>query len=405
MVLDSSVEQINADYLWNLSYNGTGIRIAVLDTGINKAHEMFQDRVILEQDFTGGSDPNDFQGHGTHVAGIIAGSGKYSGVAPNSFILNGKVLDNNGYGQLSWLINGIDWAIANNVDIISLSLGAGYSGNPKDLLDAPEVLKVKQAVNNGIIVVIASGNCGNGCGSFYGVTTPGIAKEAITVGAVDDNNLVASFSSGDSISDYIKPDVVAPGVGICSSYLNDYSCLSGTSMATPHISGAVALMLEKDSNLSSAQIKATLEKGSLDLGDAGKDIRYGSGLIDLSNVDEIIEGPSLSENYELIIPSFEIGVEEEIILNYNNTFEENKYFKVVFNLEELDRDNEKEISKNIPKGKDKEFKYKVKLNLAGKHLLRIEVYADNELIENIEKVIDVSPELIIEDNLAGVSLR
>ena len=107
------------------------------------------------------------------------------------------------------------------------------------------VLKVQEAIDNGITVVIASGNCGSGnCGSFSGVTSPGIAENAITVGAVDDNSNWATFSSGDSISDYIKPDIVAPGVAICSSVPGGYDCKSGTSMATPHISGAVALLLD-----------------------------------------------------------------------------------------------------------------------------------------------------------------
>lgn len=404
--LDSSAGQINAPYLWNFGFNGSDVRIAILDTGVDADHEMLSGRVVLQEDFTGSGNFDDSFGHGTHVAGIAAGNGQYKGIGYGAEILNGKVLDDNGYGQLSWLINGIDWAIANDADIISLSLGAVYDGSPEEQLSSPEVLKVEEAINKGIIVIIASGNCGNGgCGSFDSVTSPGIAKDAITVGAVDDNNNWASFSSGDHISDYIKPDMVAPGVNICSSIPDGYACYSGTSMATPHISGAAALLLQKDPALNPLEVKQVFENGALDLGETGKDVKYGYGLIDLSNLDGHVnsEEPP-AENYELTIPLFETGKEDKIILNYNNTFEEKKKIKVVFNIEELDYDLEEESEKTIKSGDEKEFTYKWEPRLPGKHLLTIDIYADNELAEHIEEVVNVNPDIVIEDKLAKVTL-
>ena len=390
IVLDKSVEQINTPYLWNLGYTGKNIKIAILDTGISK-HDMFKDRIILERDFTGENDPNDYHGHGTHVAGIVAGSdSKYKGVAPDALLLNGKVLDNTGSGRLSWLINGIDWAIQNNVDVISLSLGASYKGEPEELLSAPEVLKVEEAISRGIIVVIASGNCNQGCGSFFGVTTPGIARNAITIGAVDDNNLHADFSSGDSISDYIKPDLVAPGVDICSSYLdNGYSCLSGTSMSTPHVAGASALLLEKDNSLNPLDIKSLFEWNALDLGIRGKDVEYGSGLIDLSKLDEPVKKPDYN-NYEFEIPLFEIGQENEIIFTYKNVFKDYKKFEFVVNLEDLDDIYTDEFKETIPYEKSKSFDFEWKSSLIGKHLLTIDVYSEDRFLQHIEVGVSVS---------------
>lgn len=398
-VLDFSVNQIKAPSLWAEGFKGDRIKIAVLDTGINKNHPMLENSVVLERDFTGNNNPNDGNGHGTHVAGIISGSsltGQYDGVAPNALILNGKILNDQGQGFLSWLIDGIDWAIDpdgdpstdDQADVISLSLGATYSGEPEELLTAPEILKVKEAVNKGIVVVIASGNCASGCGSFYGVTTPGISPDAITVGSIDDNNEWASFSSGDTISAYIKPDLVAPGVSVCSSFLSDYACLSGTSMSTPHVAGSIALLLNKDNSLSPLQIKSILEQGALDLGESGKDVKYGSGLIDLSNVNLFEEGPLIGENYELVIPIFEAGYSDDIIFRFKEGKDKIKgsEVRVVLNLEEIGNDLIIEDTKKVSKNKFADFSFTWNPKLIGKHLLTIDVYDGDENILHLENV-------------------
>ena len=399
--LSESVEQINAGYLWSLNLSGSGIKIAILDTGIDADHEMLSGRVILQQDFTNGGSYDDVYGHGTHVTGIAAGDGYYKGVGFGSYILNGKVLDNSGSGQLSWLINGIDWAIQNNVDVISLSLGAVYSGNPEDQLNSPEVLKVQEAIDN---VVIASGNCGSGrCGSLDSVTTPGIARNAITVGAVNRDNTWADFSSGGYIADYIKPDLVAPGVGICSSIPNGYDCFSGTSMATPHVSGSVALLLENNSSLTPNQVKNILESNTLDLGDEAKDIKYGSGLLNLENILNInlehVTNETEPENYKLIVSAFEVGKTNSISLEYFNKDNctvkakaqcKPKKITVTFDLEELDRGVYESITKTIPVGKSKEFKTEWTPTIIGKHLLKIDIFDEANPLDHIETAVDVS---------------
>ncbi|MBC8500555.1 MAG: S8 family serine peptidase [Nanoarchaeota archaeon] len=401
--LDDAVDQIHADSLWNFSLNGSGVKIAVLDTGVDASHEMLNGRVISQVDFTG-SGTGDFYGHGTHVAGIASGNGLYKGVAFDSQIYDVKVLNDEGVGYLSWLIDGIDYAISENVDVISLSLGAIYSGTPENQLNSPEILKIEEAISNGITVVIASGNCGSGvCGGFEGVTTPGITRNAITVGTVDDANEWAYFSSGDTIDDYVKPDMVAPGVDICSAVPLDYDCKTGTSMSTPFVSGAVALLLQHNSSLNPTHIKDIFEDGALDLGDSGKDVLYGSGLLDLSNLNfEISPVEIIPDEYTISFSDFEIRKEGKVTIIYHN--KETCYrkkdckprkIKVRFESEELDRTFQSEKTKTIPNDKYKSYKFKTTFNLPGKHLLKITIEEDNELIEEINTFIDVKSNFLV----------
>jgi subtilisin family serine protease len=415
--LNESAYQVNADYLWNLNITGSGIKIAVLDTGINADHEMLLGRVIVQQDFTYSGDYDDYYGHGTHVAGIAAGNGYYRGIVYEAFLYNGKVLDDSGYGQLSWLINGIDWAIQNDADVISLSLGAVYSGSPEDQLDSPEVLKVQEAIDNSIIVVIAAGNCGSGyCGSFDSVTTPGIAKNAITVGAVDRDNNWASFSSGDYISDYIKPDIVAPGVSICSSVPNGYHCYSGTSMATPFVSGAAALILEANNTLTPSQIKEKLERNALDLGIEGKDIYYGSGLLNLIGIINVsVSNETVpEEDYSLNIPLFIVGETNNVKLEYFNICEEKlikrkskitnasinetideclpKRITVAFSVEELGDSVSYSETKSIKRDSSEAFYFSFAPHVPGKHKLSITVSDKDEILESISSSITAEVE-------------
>src|SRR3989338_3331939 len=281
MLLDTGIYQINAPSAWGLGYNGAGVKIAVLDTGIDDTNEMLLGKVVAAEVFTGEDHAIDKQGHGTHIAGIIAGNGKYKGVAPGASLMNAKVLTDTGGGSTSTIIKGINWAVKNGTDVISMSLGGAHEG-PDESLNAA----LREAIDAGVIVVISAGNCGEecpsgGCGSFRGITQPGDFEDAITVGAVDKSNNWACFSSGQEFNSYIKPDLVAPGVDITSSYLgNAYHQLSGTSMSAPFVSGVAALMLQKNSSLNQSTLKSLLENNAVDLGVEGKDVKFGSGLVD-----------------------------------------------------------------------------------------------------------------------------
>ncbi len=299
---ENSSAQINSQQAWSAGYNGSGVKVAVLDTGIDSSHEMLKGKVILEKDFTGDS-PEDVFGHGTHVAGIIAGNGNYKGVASGALLLNAKVLNDKGSGRDIDVIRAINWAVDpdgnpdtdDGADIISMSLGGLYS-DPF----GPLSLAVKGAIERGVIVVAASGNCGpcGNCGGFKGVTTPGSSPYAITVGAVDENGQYACFSSGEAIKNVgIKPDVVAPGKNILSSVPNGYATKSGTSMSTPHIAGAAALLLQMKPDMNHEGVKQILESFSADLGVPGKDVQYGSGLPDIGRISylRVIPEPAVIE--------------------------------------------------------------------------------------------------------------
>ena len=296
---------------WNAGYNGAGVGVAVIDSGINDSHPDLKNsaettsRVVYRQDFTGTSNTNllgakyDLYGHGTHVAGIIGGngylsSGNYSGVAPAVNLIDLRVLDLNGAGTDSNVIAAIEEAITlkntYNIRVINLSLGRGiFVSYTQD----PLCQAVEAAWKAGIVVVVAAGNYGrvsvNGSNGFGTITAPGNDPYVITVGAMKSNGssspsaeTLASYSSkGPTTYDHvIKPDIVAPGNDIVSLSApgttletlfptelvtgndgnNDYFTLSGTSMATPAVAGSVALLLQQNSALTPDQVKARLMK-------------------------------------------------------------------------------------------------------------------------------------------------
>ncbi|MBU2476680.1 S8 family serine peptidase, partial [Candidatus Micrarchaeota archaeon] len=335
--LNDSIPIINADTAWSYGFTGQEIKIAVLDTGIDSSHEMLQGKVILAEDFSGSGNPTDVFGHGTHVAGIATGTtingGTYNGTAPNAVLLNGKVLNDYGIGTSATVIAGINWAVNpdgnllsdDKADIINLSLGAAYS----DLND-PINLALNDAIQQGIIVIAAAGNCGESCpsmtcGSFRGIGVPGDNPNAITVGATDKQNNWACFSAGGIIPGVgVKPDLSAPGVNINSSIPNNgYATKSGTSMSAPFVSGAVALMLEANPLMTPQEIKQWLELNALDLGLAGKDSKYGSGLIDLTNIDKINSQENLPPIFNSINIPNEILAGNPLELTVNVSDDEN----------------------------------------------------------------------------------
>lgn len=272
-LLDVSVPLIRAPLVWERGFTGKGVKVAVVDTGIDPQHPDFAGRILAFTSFVGGNGEDD-HGHGTHVAGIIAGSGeasggKYRGVAPEALILSAKVLKADGSGMMSDVMAGIEWAVEQGAKIINLSLG---SPGPCDGTDALSVM-CDAAVKAGVVVCAAAGNDGPHPGT---VGSPGCAREVITVGASNDNDQVAPFSSrGPTADGRTKPDILFPGVGIVSCRAsgtsmgnpldNFYTSASGTSMATPHASGVAALLLQAYPDLTPAQIKAKMMNSALNL--------------------------------------------------------------------------------------------------------------------------------------------
>jgi len=286
--LDESVPLIKPPTEWNqlesqfgFPINGSGIRIAILDSGIDTTHPDLDDfddnpattdpKVIAEACFTGEGYTHDNRGHGTHCASIAAGTGnasgyQYVGVAPGASLLNGKVIHDLGYGTTSWSISAVEWAVAQSADIISMSYGSdpwGGSGNGTD----PLSLTVDWAVNQGVICTIAAGRFGS-WGEFS-IATPGVAKLAITVGSTTQGDIVTLSSGRGPTGDFrLKPDVCAPGYFIVAARANNsdmgipvneyYTSASGTSMATPHVAGAAALILQTHPTWNPMMVKSAL---------------------------------------------------------------------------------------------------------------------------------------------------
>ncbi|MEV5877166.1 S8 family peptidase [Streptomyces sp. NPDC052101] len=267
--LDKSVPQIGAPVAWKAGYTGKGVKVAVLDTGVDTGHPDLKDQVIASKNFSGAADATDHYGHGTHVASIVAGTGAksggtYKGVAPDAKILNGKVLDDTGSGDDSGILAGMEWAAAQGAGVVNLSLGGPDSPG----VDPLEAEVDKLSATKGILFAIAAGNDGPDS-----IGSPGSADAAITVGAVDKLDRLADFSStGPRAGDgAIKPDVTAPGVDITAAAAKGsvidqevgekpegYLTISGTSMATPHVAGAAAILKQEHPDWGYAELKGAL---------------------------------------------------------------------------------------------------------------------------------------------------
>lgn len=277
---------------------GQGIRVAVLDTGIETRHPDLAEAIDESRDFTGSVvGPADRVGHGTHVAGTIGARRNQIGVvgvAPECRLLIGKVLGDDGSGRDDHVAKGIDWACDLGADVLSMSLG---SPQPSAAIAAA----IARAVAKGKFVICAAGNSGRPDSVDYPAKLP----DTVAVGAVDRHGRVAPFSSrGDEV------DICAPGEDVLSTYLNSgYAKLSGTSMATPFVSGVVALMLAKHRLHGGAspihtnqQLIAHLQKSATDMGPSGKDPSYGYGLIDPQKVLDTPETPGVSKPEFRIAP-------------------------------------------------------------------------------------------------------
>lgn len=280
-------EVLGLDELWDMGLNGSGVKVAILDTGIDDTHAELSGRVIYHDDYTPNADGIDYDGHGTSIAGILGskgdGDGRYQGVAPNASLMNFKVLDGSGSGDLAWVVEAIEDATDLGVDVISMSLGADATGWSY-IKDA-----VEDAWENDIAVVVAAGNEGP---DFKTMSSPGDVLEAISVGAISIDLYMLSFSSASpTVNEKIcKPELVAPGarvIGPASSEAsysetfsyngNVYSIQSGTSVATPIIAGMVAL-LKQATNASANAIKVALMMSGQELAMDYSPYRQGYGV-------------------------------------------------------------------------------------------------------------------------------
>jgi subtilisin family serine protease len=288
--LDVSVPQIGAPIAWRAGYTGAAVPVAVLDTGIDDTHPDLRRQVVATKNFTTGSGVRDTDGHGTHVASTIAGTGeamadhRYTGVAPGAKLLVGKVCGGSGCPE-SAILAGMEWAAAAGARVVNLSLGGQDTAGDDPL----ELAVDRLSAQYGTLFVVAAGNDGS-----YGaetVSSPASADAALAVGAVDDEDTLASFSSrGPRVHDAaMKPEIVAPGVEILAarSRFSDrgkrgehYVALSGTSMATPHVSGAAAILAQQHQDWTGAQLKAALVGSAKPLAGAGV-FERGAGRVDV----------------------------------------------------------------------------------------------------------------------------
>lgn len=280
--------------------DGKGVKVCIIDTGIDREHPDLRARIAKVSDFTDDGDGRDYMGHGTHVAGIVAGSGRgsggrFRGLSPGAELYVAKVFDRSGYAPRTAILDAIEWAVGEEVDIINMSLGSALPGcdGTCHLCRASD-----WAASQGIVVVISSGNEGPEPGT---VVCPANSRDTLSVGAVDDSKGLAWFSSrGPTLDGRPKPDVVAPGVNIEAPRAGDtsmglprdefYTVASGTSMAAPYAAGAAALLHQLYAHYSAMEygralrlepreMKAFLMQGSDSMGEDIND--GGRGLLNL----------------------------------------------------------------------------------------------------------------------------
>ena len=348
ILLSESVPQIRADGVQVQGVDGSGIRVAVLDTGIDYNHAYLSGLINSSNPdecyhfLNEGADHSvgcmDDHGHGTHVSGIIASQDSlYRGVSPGVDLMMGKISDSSGLAYDYDVIKALEWAVNNSADIVSFSFGGcvdptenvkcntglpcnKHCGGEACLCDCYDTAlseAMDNAVDNGTSIFAASGNTG-----YYGyLNAPACADNVISVGAVDKGDVIAEFSSGGP-----DLDITAPGVDIISTWwtgysgcLGDLECLayaSGTSMATPHAAGTAALMLEINPSLNTTEIREILRNTSVDLGLIGFDNYYGYGRIDAFEASGLPDFGYL-ESY-LINPNTSMNVSQNEFFSFSS---------------------------------------------------------------------------------------
>ncbi|RGC65504.1 Subtilisin DY [Micromonospora sp. MW-13] len=326
--LSESVPLIGAPEAWAAGFDGTGVKVAVLDTGFDATHPDLQGKVVGSKSFVpGASAVTDGHGHGTHVAATVAGTGAGSGgtrkgVAPGADLMIGKVLADDGFGDMSWIIDGMEWAATNGAKIVSLSLGGGRS----DGTDPGSQAVNRLTAETGALFVIAAGN--DGRASTIG--SPGAADAALTVAATDNNDRLASFSSrGPRSGDRaLKPDIAAPGVAIVAARaagttmgtpVDDlYTSANGTSMATPHVAGAAAVLAQRHPDWTASQLKPTLMSTSKDAGYTAYE--QGAGRVDLARaIRQQVTTNTVNLDYGLVTPDAQPRVDKQLTFSNPTT--------------------------------------------------------------------------------------
>jgi subtilisin family serine protease len=271
--LDGYLNQLQAPAAWDRGLDGRGVKVAVVDSGVDSGHPALAGKVTAAADFTGEGTQDDL-GHGTHVASLVAGTGAGSdgarrGVAPGAELISSKVLNAQDEGTTSGIIAGMEWAVAQDADLVNVSLGGRAPQYGEDLL-AETVDRL--TASSGALFVVAAGNTGLPWPTPFSIQSPGTAASALTVGAVDGTDRKASFSSEGPTWSYVqKPEVSAPGVDIPGARAGArdgdlYVEHSGTSQATPLVTGSAALLLQQHPELTWQQLKARLSSAVDDTG-------------------------------------------------------------------------------------------------------------------------------------------
>ncbi|MFE3453644.1 S8 family serine peptidase [Nonomuraea sp. NPDC059194] len=325
-LLDKSVPQIGAPEAWAAGYDGTGVKVAVLDTGVDPKHPDLADRIADSRSFVPDETVQDGHGHGTHVASTIAGSGagsggSYKGVAPGAKLLVGKVLADEGGGMESWILDGMTWAAHSGAKVVSMSLGGQEGADGSD----PMSVAVNQlTAETGVLFTIAAGNSGPGATT---VGSPGAADAALTVGAVDSADAVTDFSSRGPRGGNggLKPEITAPGFKIVAARASGtsmgtptgdlYTAASGTSMATPHVAGAAAILAQMHPDWTGPRLKSHLIStakatagtpvhaqgaGRVDVSRAVRQAVSGSGVVDFGLSDWDAAGGPVTKQIDYV---------------------------------------------------------------------------------------------------------
>ncbi|KQZ68612.1 S8 family serine peptidase [Nocardioides sp. Root151] len=327
--LDRSTAQIGAPEAWEAGLEGDGTTVAVLDTGIDATHPDFSGRIGATRDFAETGSVNDLAGHGTHVASIVAGSGAasdgaYRGVAPHANLMIGKVLNDSGAGAASWVIDGMEWASSNDADVVNMSLGGPVTKGDDPISRAVDELTRR----DGTLFVVAAGNGSIGQPGTMDVTAPGAAASALTVGAVSRTDSKWSGSRNGVMGDgALKPDVMAPGMGIVAaraagtgSGTSPYTSMTGTSMASPHVAGSAALLLQQHPDWTPVQVKAALTSTARPT-TSGDAFDRGAGVIDVgraSRQDVYVDSGMQFMGY-FARPFVDGQLTSDKQLNYTNT--------------------------------------------------------------------------------------